>query len=117
VLAPAARTLFAAVPDDRVPVPISFGLVNGCDLKREGFVVLELGAAIEPEARNSHHGKLDRQHIAFLTRRKVPRCRIYLVNRGIGEGLGVKTRCLLGVAIVPKANCVLCWLHHVTSPS
>src|SRR5258707_218800 len=39
VLAPAARTLFAAVADDRVPVTISFGLVSGCDLKRERFVV------------------------------------------------------------------------------
>src|SRR5205085_12560438 len=33
VLAPAARTLFAAAPDDRIPVPISFGLVIGCDLE------------------------------------------------------------------------------------
>jgi len=33
VLAPAARTLFAAVADNRVPVTISFRLVSGCDLK------------------------------------------------------------------------------------
>src|SRR5262245_23524131 len=41
VLAPAARALLAAVADDRVPVAIRFGLVSGCDLKRERFVVLE----------------------------------------------------------------------------
>src|SRR4029079_9391307 len=35
----------------------------------------------------------------------------------IGKGLGVKPRRVLGVAVVPKANRVLCWLHHVTSPS
>jgi hypothetical protein len=46
VLAPAALTLLATVVDDRVPVPIGFGLVNGCDLKRECFVVPELGAAV-----------------------------------------------------------------------
>src|SRR5215212_9446507 len=32
VFAPAARTLFAAVADDSVPVTIRFGLVGGCDL-------------------------------------------------------------------------------------
>lgn len=47
VFAAAALTLLAAVVDDGVPVTISFRLVNGCDLKREGFVVLELGAAVE----------------------------------------------------------------------
>src|SRR3990172_7425722 len=73
VLAPAALTLFAAVADDRVPVTISFGLVSGCDLKRECQVVLDLGSAIKPEAGNAHHGKLDRQHIPFLPGRKVSR--------------------------------------------
>ena len=34
--------------------------VNGCDLKRECFVVLERGAAVEPEAGNVHHGKPNR---------------------------------------------------------
>src|SRR4029077_14549355 len=70
VLAPAARTLFAAVAHDRVPVTISFGLVSGCDLKRKRFVVLERASAIEPEAGNSHYRKLDRQHIPFLPGRK-----------------------------------------------
>src|SRR4249920_1789385 len=46
VLAPAAGILFAAVADDGVPVTIRFGLVSGCDLKGECFVVLERGAAI-----------------------------------------------------------------------
>src|SRR3954463_11863352 len=39
VLTPAARALFAAIADDRVPVTIGFRLVRGCDLKRECFVV------------------------------------------------------------------------------
>ena len=43
VLAPAAYTFLAAVADDCVPVTIRFGLVNGCDLKRKRFVVLDLG--------------------------------------------------------------------------
>ena len=43
VLAPAARALLAAVADDRVPIAIRFGLVRGGDLKRERFVVLDVG--------------------------------------------------------------------------
>jgi hypothetical protein len=78
VLAPAARTLFAAVADDRVPLTIRFGLVSGSDLKRECFAVLEDGSAIEPEAGNSYHGKLDRQHIPLLPGRKISRCAVYL---------------------------------------
>src|SRR5262245_17156583 len=77
VLAPAARTLLAAVADDGVPVTIGFGLVGGCNLKREGFVVLEGGSAIEPEAGNPHHGKLDHQHIPLLPGRKVSRCAMH----------------------------------------
>jgi len=43
VLAPAAGTLFAAVADDGVPVTIRFGLVSGCDLKRECQLCLTSG--------------------------------------------------------------------------
>jgi len=53
VLAPAALALLAAVADDRVPITIRFGLVNGCDLKRECPVVLDRRSAVEPEAGNS----------------------------------------------------------------
>src|SRR5512134_1443465 len=81
VLAPAAHTLFAAVADDGVPVTIRFGLVSGCDLKRECQVVLDLGSADEPEAGNSHYRKLDRQHISFLSGRKVPRCEVHRAHK------------------------------------
>src|SRR5512133_814855 len=110
VLAPAAGILFTAVADDSVPVTIRFGLVIGCDLKRECPVVLDLWSAIEPEAGNSHHGKLDRQHIPFLTGRKVSRREVHRANRRIGKGCGIKSRRVLGVAIVPKANRILCLL-------
>ena len=116
VLAPAARALLAAVADDRVPVAIRFGLVGGRDLKRERLVVLERGSAVEPEARNAHHGELDGQHVPFLPRRKVARCAVHRADGRIGKGLGVEPRRLLGVAVVPEANRVLCWLRHVTSP-
>ena len=117
ILAPAALALLAAVADDRVPVAIRFGLVNGCDLKRERFVVLEHRSAVESEARNADHGELDGQHIPFLPRRIVSRCAVHCADGRIGKGFGVKPRRFLGIAIVPKANRVLCWLHHVTSPS
>jgi hypothetical protein len=43
--------------------------------------VLESGSAIEPETGNSHHRKLDRQHIPFLTRRKVSRGAVHCADR------------------------------------
>ena len=41
---------------------------------------------------------------------------VYRADGRIGKDLGVKSRRAFGVAIVPEANRVLCWLHHVTSP-
>jgi hypothetical protein len=75
VLAPAARAGLAAVPDDRVPQPIGLGLVVGRHLEREGLVVLERRAPVQAEAGDAHHGELDRQDVALLARRKVPRAR------------------------------------------
>src|SRR5262249_19838152 len=111
------RTLLAAVADDRVPVAIRFRLVSGCNLKRERLVVVERGAAVESEAGNAHHGKLDGQHIPSLPGRKVSRGEVHRTNGRFGKGPGVKSRRVLSVAVVPKANRVLCWLCHVTSPS
>src|SRR4029079_18885176 len=116
VLAPAARALFAAVPYDRVPVTIRFGLVRGCDLKRERFVVLEGGSAIESEAGNPHDREFDGQHIPFLPGRKVSRRVEHCAGRGVVKGLRAKTRGLFGIAIVPKTNRVFRWIHFVTSP-
>src|SRR5256714_9956480 len=116
VLAPAALALLAAVADNRVPIAIRFGLVSGCDLKRERLVVLERRSSVEPEARKPHHGKLDGQHIPFLSRRKVSWCAVHRSDRRIRKGLGVEPRRVLGVIFVPKANSVLCWLSHVASP-
>jgi hypothetical protein len=90
---PAARALLAAIADDRVPVAIRFGLVSGCDLKRERFVVLERRSTVEPEARNAHHGILDGQHVSSLPRRKVSWCVVRRADGRIGKGLGVKPRC------------------------
>ena len=105
------------VADDRVPVAICFGLGSGCALKRERFVVLECLSAVEPEARNAHHSKLYGQYVHFLPQRKVSRCAIHCADRRIGKRLRVERRCVLSIGIVPKANRVLCWPRHVTSPS
>src|SRR5688572_31577204 len=80
VLAPPARTFFAAVADDCIPVTISLGLVSGCDLKRECFAVLERGATIEPEAGNSHHREIDCQYISLFPGRKVPWRELHRTN-------------------------------------
>src|SRR5262245_31580038 len=47
---PATRTLFAAVPDDGVPVAVGFVLVVRGDLKGECLAVLKLRTTVEAEA-------------------------------------------------------------------
>src|SRR5687767_12753778 len=116
VLAPPARAFLAAVADDRVPVTIRFRLVLRRDLKRERFVVLERGSAVEPEAGNAQYGEVDGEHVPLLPRREVSRCTVHRADRRIGKGLGVEPRRFFGIAIVPKTNRILCWLRHFTSP-
>ena len=112
VLAPAARALLAAVADDRVPVAVGLGLVVGRDLKRERLAVLERRPAVEAEAGDAHHGELDRQHVPFLPGRKVARRAVHRADGRIGKRLGIEPRRLLGVAVVPEADRVLCWFHN-----
>src|SRR6266516_6872775 len=47
VLAPAARALLASIADNGVPVAVGLLLIIGGDLKRESFIVLEHGTAVE----------------------------------------------------------------------
>ena len=47
-------------------IAIRFGLVSGCDLEARTLRRAERSAAVEPEARDAHHGELDRQHVPFL---------------------------------------------------
>src|ERR1700704_1237282 len=68
VLAPAARTLLAAIADDGVPVAVGLLLIVGGDLKREGFVVLEHGAAVEANTRDAGDCEFYRQPVALLAR-------------------------------------------------
>jgi hypothetical protein len=49
VLAPAARTLLAPIADNGVPVAVGLLLIIGGDLKRESFVMLERGTAVEAD--------------------------------------------------------------------
>src|SRR3569833_1375167 len=90
VLAPAARALFAAVADDRVPVTIGFGLDYGRDLKRKCFALLECGSPIESESGNAHHCKFDRQHIAFFPGLKVSRREVHNANKKNEENTRIK---------------------------
>ena len=99
----------AAVADDRVPVAVRLGLVGGRDLERERLVVLERRPAVEAEARDAQHGELDGQHVPLLPRREVARRAVHRADGRVGKRLGVKPRRLLGVAVVPEADRVLCW--------
>src|SRR5262245_48725529 len=60
VLAPAARALLAPVADDGVPIAVGLWLIVGGDLEREGFVVLEDGAAVDAETGDACDGELHR---------------------------------------------------------
>src|SRR4249920_2113536 len=53
VLAPAARTLLAAIADDGVPVAVGLLLIVGGDLEREGFALLERGTSVETDTRHT----------------------------------------------------------------
>jgi hypothetical protein len=74
-----------AVADDCVPVTIGFGLISGRNLKRERLAVLERGSAIEPEAWNAHHRKLDRQHVSFFAGGKVSRRAVHRADGRVGN--------------------------------
>src|SRR5256714_74762 len=70
VLAPAARTLLASIADNSVPVAVGLLLIIGGDLKRESFVMLERGTAVEAHTR--HAGDCEFYHQQASTRRSLP---------------------------------------------
>src|SRR3977135_2882662 len=74
VLAPAARTLLASIADNGVPVAVSLMLIISGDLKRESFVMLERGTAVEADTRDAGDREFDRQHVAFLAGGVVTGC-------------------------------------------
>jgi hypothetical protein len=61
------------------------------------------------------NGELDGQHIAGFAGGIFLRRPMHGVDRRIGKGVGVKPGRRFGVAVVPEANDVLCWLAHVNS--
>src|SRR5262249_52319913 len=74
------------------PIAVGLCLVVGCDLERERLIMLEHGAAVEPETRNADDCELHRQDIACLATRIIGR---RLTDGGhftIWKGRGVKTR-------------------------
>src|SRR3979411_1043860 len=66
VLAPAARTLLASIADNGVPEAAGLLLCIGGDLKRESFVMLERGTAVEANTRDAGDCEFYRQHVTFL---------------------------------------------------
>ena len=109
VLAPAARALLATIADDGVPVTVGLLLIVGGDLKREGFVMLERGTAIEAETGDAGDCEFDRYYVALLAGWVVTGCTVDGAHRAVGKGLGVEAGSGLGVLVVPKANRVLCY--------
>src|SRR5688500_3184012 len=72
VLAPDAGALLA-VPGDRIPIAIRFGLVLGHDHEADGLVGLEVGAAVEAQEGVTEESELNRQLLALMTAGKIAR--------------------------------------------
>jgi sortase A len=107
VLTPPARTFGPAVVDDCIPIAVGLGLIFGDDLERECLRVFEGRAAVEAEAGDSYHRKLDRQHLALLSTGKIARGMVYAGNGAVWKGLGVKLGGFFRVVVVPYADNVL----------
>src|SRR5262249_16959883 len=112
VLAPTARTLLAAVADDRVPVAIRLFLVVGRDLEGERLGLLERRAAVEADTGNPYDGELHDELIAGLAARKVTRRLVGGGDFGIRKRGGVEARGFLRVVVEPETDHVL-RLHPV----
>src|SRR5258705_5950841 len=107
VLAPAERALLASMADDGIPVAVGLLLIIGGDLKRESFVMLERGTAVEAHTGDAGDCEFHRQHVALLAGWVITGCTVDGTYRAVGKGFGVKAGSSLGVLIVPQANRVL----------
>src|SRR5712671_2260378 len=107
VLAPAARTLLASIADDGIPVAVGLLLIIGGDLKRESFVMLERGAAVEAHTGDAGDCEFHRQHVALLAGWVVTGCTVDGTHGAVGKGFGVEAGSRLCILIVPQANRVL----------
>src|SRR5205085_6760195 len=90
VLAPAACALLACIADNGVPVTVGLLLIVGGDLKREGFVMLEHGTAVEAHTRDAGDREVYRQHVALLAGRVVAGRAVNGAHSAVGEGFGVE---------------------------
>src|SRR3984893_11503345 len=107
VLAPAARTFLASIADNGVPVAVGLLLIIGGDLKRESFVMLERGTAVEADTGDAGDCEFYRQHVALLAGWIVTGCTVDDTHDAVGKGFGVEAGSSLRVLIVPQENRVL----------
>src|SRR6185295_16087463 len=114
VLAPPALALLAAVADDRVPVAVRFLLVVRRDLEGERLALLERGAAVEADTRNSQDGELHREDVAGLAAREVAGRFADGGHFAVRKGGGVEACGGFGFLVVPEADRVL-RVHGCTS--
>src|SRR4030081_3233101 len=112
VLAPAARTLLASIADNGVPVAVGLLLIIGGDLKRESFVMLERGTAVEADTGDAGDCEFYHQHVSLLAGWVVTGCTVDATHCAVRKGFGIKASSGLGIPIVPEANRVLC--HYMS---
>jgi hypothetical protein len=91
-----------------VALAVGLCLVFGGDLEGESFGLWKLRAAIEADARDANDGELNRQHVAFLAVRIIPRRAIHGADGALGECCGIEARGGFCVAPVPETDGIFC---------
>src|SRR5258706_9556238 len=89
-------------------------MVISRNLKREGLIVLELRAAVQPDAGNADRGELDREDITLLAVGIVARRAVHGADSAVRKGLRVEVCGVDCGAVVPQTDRVLA--GHVSSP-
>jgi hypothetical protein len=80
------------LPTNGIPVAVGLLLIIGGDLKRESFVVLERGTAVEAETRDAGDCEFHRQHVALLAGWVVTGCTVDGTHGAVGKGLNQPVR-------------------------
>lgn len=73
--------------------------------------------AVQPDAGDAADGKMHDQHVARLVARIVHRRAVHGRHLAVGKQRSIKACCLLGLAVVPDANRVVCDTCQVATPS
>src|SRR3989344_5293316 len=107
VFAPPARAFLSAILNDGIPIAVRLFLIVRRNLERDRLALLEGGATIQADTRNTADSELYRQHLPCLAVRKIRGCTKNGAHLAVGKSSRIKLRRSLGILFVPKANRIL----------